>query len=67
MKILKVHMNGSKRGGNKPGYPRRKPFDNQSENQYHIIIRGEKSPSQPGIEPSPANILKIDSLEEVRS
>ena len=36
---------------------RRKKPDNQPEkNRYLIIIRGENSPSQPGIEPSPSNI-----------
>ena len=31
----------------------KKPPDNKSENRYHIIIRGENSQPQPGIEPSP--------------
>ena len=33
--------------GSKPEY-QEKPPDNQSENRYHIIIRGEKSPPRPG-------------------
>ena len=55
--ILKVQVNGSlpKRGGGNPEYPEKTP-DKQPENRYHIIIRGELSPPQPGIEPSPSNI-----------
>ena len=42
-------------GGSKPDYPE-KPPDNQPENRYHIIIRGEHISPQLGIEPSPSNI-----------
>ena len=54
--ILKLQVNGflPKRWGRKPEYPEKAP-DNQPENRYHIIIRGENSPPQPGIEPSPCN------------
>ena len=45
---------GGGEGVNKPEYPEKTP-DNQPENRYHIIIRGENSPPQPGIEPSPSN------------
>ena len=42
MIILKVQVNGPvpKRGGSKPDYPEKNP-DNQPENRYNIIIRGE--------------------------
>ena len=43
----------SKRGVSKPEYPEKTP-DNQPENQYHIMIRGENSPPRPGIEPPPS-------------
>ena len=42
MRILKVQANGPlpKRAGSKPEYPKKTP-NNQSENRYHVIIRGE--------------------------
>ena len=72
MTILKVQVNGPlpKRGGGAnrstrrtpptppppPLLPPPPPPDNQPENRYDIIIRGEDSPHQPGIEPSsPSN------------
>ena len=42
-------------GGSKAEYLEITP-DNESENRYHLIIRGENSLPHPGIEPSPSNI-----------
>ena len=62
MRILKVQVNGplpnrEREGGwgDKPEYPEKNP-DNQPENLYYIIIRGENSQPQQGIEPAPSNI-----------
>ena len=38
-------------GGGKPEYPPEKKADIKSDNRYHIIIRGENAPPQPGIKP----------------
>ena len=61
---LSLRERETERQRRKLEYQERKKPDNQSDNRYHIIIRGENAQPQPGMEPSASKMSFNEVTQE---